>query len=284
VSRSSERHRLRRAPPRKGDASNVGALYIEFDPPEPASLSEDWSLPDRSERLTRNGLYLLSRGLIGASVEAFERACRYDPFHSRAAVCLAESMILMGHYKRAHGLINQALDRFGRNAEVGAARAHVFLHMDDLDTALACSETAIRLAPDSAYAWLIAGETRLRIAEATWSAERHFDSAHAAGDSWPDLDLRIALALVEWGASESAVHLLRDIVQRSDDLPLAWILIGEAYRDLGCRRDARACFRRAAALEPGSAAPRSIRPTRGARLRDMARAIGRFIGSPAKRG
>jgi len=286
VSKSSEQNGSNeRARLRGSEVLNEEALYIEFELPDPTALAEEWNFSDRAEHLARTGHELLARGLFEAGALAFERAGRYDRTHIRATVGLTESLILMGDCERADRVVNDALSRFGRNAELGAARGHVFLHMDDVDSALACCDTAVRLAPHSGYVRIIAGESRLRIAEALWSAEEQFDTARAAADSWPYLDLRIALAFVEWGQAERAVHLLHGVVQQQVDLPLAWMLLGEAYRQLDRRRDARTCYERAAAIEPDSVkAALGDLPRVGERLGELARSIGRLFGAPGRKG
>jgi len=66
----------------------------------------------------------------------------------------------------------------------------------------------------------------------------------------PNQDIRIALAYLEWGAAAYAVGALEAVVVAEPDLPFAWKLLGDAYRQEGRGRQAMASYRRAVELAP----------------------------------
>ena len=226
------------------------ADFIEFELSDPEALSEDYNFTDRAGRRCQTGQRLLMRGYFNEAAESFAQAARSDPSHYQATVALTETLITLGRTDEAAEIIDGRLNRYGRNAELGAARGHIFLHLDDIDNALECCDLAARIAPENAYAWLISGEVRLSVEGASWAAEDSFSQARSARDQWPHLDVRIALAYFEWGHFAAAINLLKHIAMRQPDLPLPWILLGDTHRALGQNADARQAYRRAAELVP----------------------------------
>ena len=145
--------------------------FIEFDLPEPEALRDKWNVPDQADVSYRAGWKLLMRGRFPEATEAFGRAVRYNAAHSRARVARSEVQVMLGHAKDAIIEINAALEQYGGDPLLGAARGHLYLHEDDLDHALECCDIAVRLAPDHAYPRLIAGEARLALRHGFDSAE-----------------------------------------------------------------------------------------------------------------
>lgn len=229
-----------------------GALhaYIEIDLADPHALEQEWNYTDRAERFFRTGYRLLVRGFFEEAEDIFHRATRYAPSHYRATVGRIETLILLGRTDAATTVANEGLARYGRNCELGSARGHVYLHVDDLDHALQCADVATESVPESTYAWLIAGEVRLAMAEAYWSAQECFERARQSPDGWPFLELRIALALLEWGHIEHSLGALQKVLDVEPNLPLAWILMGDAHKIRNDRRGFKRCYARALELVP----------------------------------
>ena len=223
---------------------------IELALDDAPALGLEWNYTDRAERLYQTGHRLLGRGFFGEAAELFERATCYDRAHYAAYVGRSEALILLGRTEEAAQVSDQAMARYGRNCALGAARGHVFLHQDDLDHAFECVDIATANDPESAYAWLVAGEARLALNKAVPFAMACFARGRAAADPWPLLDLRIALAFLEWGHADHARRALEAIAKARPDLPLAWILLGDAHKVEGNRRQSRACYLRAAELVP----------------------------------
>lgn len=247
---------------------------IEFILPNPAALQEDWNYTDRADRLYWTGHRLLERGFFVEADGLFEKATRYDRAHHLAYVGRAETLVVLGANDLAIETLQEAAHRYGRNCALGAALGHLYLHLGHSTEAFECADTAVRNDPCSAYVWLIAGETRLSVKHALRFAENCFDEARKAEDRWPRLDLRIGLAYLEWGPHSRARELLLEYSDRHPDIPLAWMLLGDANRVMGHRRDARACYQRALDLAPDLAAVRrAIGWT--ASLRDVWRGLGR---------
>lgn len=250
------------------------ADFIEFDLPDPAALGEEYNFTDRAGRQYLTGHRLLVRGYFEEAADLFARAARSDPTLYKATVGRTEALILLGCVEEAAEVVDAGLNRYGRSAELGAARGHVFLHLDDVDRALECCDVAVRLAPQSAYAWTISGEVRLSVEGADWAAEASFGTASGARDPWPYLELRIALACLEWGHLNAAANRLNHTVQRDADLPLAWILLGDAHRAAGRGSESRQAYRRAAELVPDLDSVRNALKL-SSRLKDQFR---RFTG------
>jgi len=259
------------------------ADFIEFDLHDPAALGEEYNFTDRAARHYLAGHRLLVRGHFEKAAELFARSGRSDPALYKATVARTETLILLGRVEEAAEVVDAGLNRYGRSAELGAARGHVFLHLDDVDRALECCDLATRLAPQSAYAWTISGEVRLSVEGADWAAEASFGTALSALDPWPYLELRIALACLEWGHLNAAANRLNHALQRDPDLPLGWILLGDVHRAAGRRSESRRAYRRAAELVPDLDSVRNALKL-SSRLKDQFRRftgrLGRLLGPP----
>ena len=235
---------------RRDPASARSPLFIEFDLPDPAALDAEWNYTDRAQQLYRTGHRLIARGFSEEAAGIFKRATRYDRAHYFAYVGQTEALILLGRTEEAANVANATLERYGRNCLIGAARGHIFLHQQEIETANQCAEIAIAGAPEGGYVWLIAGEVRLAMPGALHGAMSCFDRARYRPEGWPNMDVRIGLALLEWGHTREAVRALTQVLKRNPKHPLAWILLGDAHRILGNKKESRECHRRAAELVP----------------------------------
>jgi tetratricopeptide (TPR) repeat protein len=225
-------------------------FFVEFECPDAPALDLEWNYTDRAERIYRAGHRCLARGFFAEALALFQRATHYDSTHYAAYVAQAEALILMKRTEDAARVSDEAMDRYGRNCAIGAARGHVFLHQDDAEQALQFAEIATENDPTSAYAWIIAGEAHVAAGSALPLIMDRFARSRACRDLWPNQDVRIALAYLEWGDAEYAVGTLEAAVAAEPDLPFAWKLLGDGYRREGRSWRAMASYRRAVALAP----------------------------------
>ena len=267
----------RRKKTRRDAAPDGGNPFaLEFDVPNPSALKRNWNYTDRADRLYRTGHRLLSRGFFETANRIFEKATRYDRAHYMAYVGRAEALVMLGENELAVDVVQEAAQRYGRNCALGAALGHLYLHLGHTAEAFDCADIAVRHDPRSAYVWLIAGETRLSIKHGLKYAEECFDEARRAESRWPRLDLRIALALLEWGQHDRARQQLVRITDSNPKLPLAWVLLGDANRVIGLPREARACYKRALDLAPDlESVRRALGATSG--IRNLWHGMGRTI-------
>jgi tetratricopeptide (TPR) repeat protein len=236
--------------------ADTAGSFIELTCPDEAALGRDVNCTDRAERIYQTGHKVLVRGFYAEALALFERATGYDRAHYGAYVAQTEALILLGRTEEAARVANDAMERYGRNCALGAARGHVFLHQNDVDQALECAEIAVQNDPRSAYAWLIAGEARVVSGAGLPQLMNCFMRSSACDAFWPHLNIRISLAFLEWGHAAHALRSLEDIVRDEPNLPLAWMLLGDACRKEGLGRQARASYRRAAELAPDLASAR----------------------------
>ena len=226
------------------------AAFIEFEVEDPAALDQEWNYTDRAERLNRAGHRLLSRGFFPEAAKVFERATRHDRSHAGAAVGSIETLIILGRIAQAADVAHEAIERYGRNCDIGAARAHLFLHEDRVEEAIRYMDIASEHSPDSAYVWLIAGELRVALGRGLEGSEDCFNRARHAPIPWPHLDVRVALAFMEWNEFEPAERILEGVVRRTPRLPLAWLVLGDLHRVRNRPRRARRCYKRLLELVP----------------------------------
>ncbi len=230
--------------------ASTNRFFVEFDCPDAPALDLEWNYTDRAERIYRAGHRCLARGLLAEALALFQRATHYDSTHYAAYVAQAEALILLKRTEEAARVSDEAMDRYGRNCAIGAARGHVFLHQDDSEQAMQFAEIATENDPASAYAWIIAGEAHVAARSPLPVIMRCFTSSRACGDLWPNQEVRIALAYLEWGDAEYAVGALEAVAAAEPDLPFAWKLLGDAYRREGRSRQALDSYRRAVELAP----------------------------------
>lgn len=224
---------------------------LELAPSDLSAADLEAGLTGRADRFYRAGHRLLMRGFYMESVLAFDRAIRHDQSHYDAYVGMAEALVLAGSVQAAADSLEKTMERFGLNCALGSARGHVYLHQRDPDKALECASIANQRDPDCAYAWLIAGESRLALSgKAHQYAAECFESAMAAEVPWPNLKIRIALAHLEWGDPNGAEELLLRITEEEPESPLAWILAGDAAHFSGDSRSAERRYLRALELAP----------------------------------
>jgi tetratricopeptide (TPR) repeat protein len=224
--------------------------FIELECPEPAALDLEWNYTDRAERVYRAGHRCLARGHFAEALALFQRAAHYDATHYAAYVGQCEALVLLGRIEEAARAADEAMSRYGRNCDLGAARGHVLLHQNDAAQALEFTEIATQNDPGSAYAWIIAGEAQIASRGALPHVMHCFARSRACEDPWPHQEVRIALAYLEWGDAAYAVGSLEAVVAAEPDSPLAWKLLGDSYRREGRILRARASYRRAAELAP----------------------------------
>ncbi len=224
--------------------------FIEFACEDASALDLEWNYTDRAERIYQSGHRCLARGFFAEALTLFQRATHYDRTHYAAYVAQSEALVLMGRAAEAAVVADEAMGRYGRNCALGAARGHVYLHQNDVDHALAFAEIATENDPGSAYAWIIAGEAQVAARAELPHSIHCFARSRSCGDLWPHQDVRIALAYLEWGEPSFAAGSLEAVVSAEPEIPLAWKLLGDSYRREGRGRQARASYRRAAALSP----------------------------------
>lgn len=231
-------------------ASPINPFCIETRTTVPEALAEEWNFTDRSERMVRLGHRLMLSGLFEDAAETFGRAIQADQHHFDAYVGRWEAMALVGRAEQAESEADVCLERFGRRCDLGAARAHIYLHRDNASAALEHVEIATENDPDNGYAWLIAGEVRLAQMKDARHAFESFRQARAAPTRPPWLELRIALAMIEWHHLKEAAALLAVEANEDRAVPLLWVLTGDVHRIAGNPAAARKCYRRAAQLVP----------------------------------
>lgn len=277
-------HRGRPSSDASRDADGLSrASFVEFSVDDPAALDQEWNYTDRADRLYQAGHRLFLRGFFAEAAEVFERATRYDRSHYPAYVGWAEALIVLGRNDEAAAVTQDALERYARNCEIGAARGHVFLHQQDLERAVEFLDIATENAPNNAYVWLVAGEVRLAMRGALTGAMDCFARAREAPDRWHRLDVRIALAFLEWGETEHAARALTAILKAHPNVPLAWLLLGDAHRILGRTRESRDCYRRVAELVPDLPSVRralSWKARAAETWRGLRKSLGRVLGPP----
>ena len=219
---------------KRAEKTESNPFFIEFDRPDPAALELEWNLPDPADCAYRTGHRLLARGFFPEALELFERATRYDRAHYDAYVAQSETLILLGRAADAARVSEDAMNRYGRNCALGAARGHVFLHQKDFDRGASNARTSPRrTTPATPMAGSSPARRAWRSASRPTAAMTCFARSRAADERWPHLNVRIALAFLEWGHARCAAGFLEAIVRAEPDLPLAWMLLGDSLPRAG---------------------------------------------------
>lgn len=196
------------------------------------------------------GLVLASRGQFAAATEPLIVALKLAPKDVRVRSA-------MGKVKARLGLGDEAVALFRGNVELapGAVDAHLELAIAladryDLKGALAETDTALRLAPESVSANFNRGRILFdlgRVEEARISLERAGQLAPRA------IEPRYYLALAYKRTAEyaKATTLFQAVVATQPDNVTAWYFLGQCLQQLGKEPEAIVAWRRAAAINPG---------------------------------
>lgn len=273
----------RKKPAEKDEAGE--SFPIELSLPEPNALNLEYNFTDRAERMYEMGHHHLSRGRFQQAVEQFQRATRYDRAHYRAYAGLAETLVIMGRLDEAKECLQKAAERYGRNCMLGAALGHVFLHCNAFESALECVDIAAHNDPDNSYAWLVSGEARLATRMSRPFAMLCFDRCRDCPQPWPRAELRIALAFLEWGPVEEALHMLQRITRKHINWAFGFILLGDAEKVLGHRKESREAYSQALLICPDLEEVRRAlewRASLSRTLQDMKRNISRVMKNAIK--
>jgi tetratricopeptide (TPR) repeat protein len=138
--------------PGKADLDASAPFCLELAPSDLSAATLESGLTGRADRFYRTGHRLMTRGFYAESAQAFDHATRHDRSFYDAYVGLAEALVLAGRVQQAAEALERAMERFGLNCALGAARGHLYLHQQEADKALECASIANQRDPEYAYA------------------------------------------------------------------------------------------------------------------------------------
>jgi tetratricopeptide (TPR) repeat protein len=158
------------------------------------------------------------RGLLPQAARIYEGLLLSHPGHAGLLHLLGVVALQQGDPRRAVELIGQAIAREPGEAPFHANLAEAYRALGQLDQALACCQTALRLSPD-----------------------------------YPEAINSLALTLQTQGKSEAAMEQFRAALQLRPDFAMARNNLGNALLRQGDRQSALAHFRQALESDPNLA-------------------------------
>jgi tetratricopeptide (TPR) repeat protein len=185
----------------------------------------------------------------------FEQALRlygklleFNPNNAAAWAGQVRMLIELGQYREAGVWADKALERFGRDAELLAAKGVALGRSGDLQGALAFSDSAMEERGDAPYVWLARGDVLLARKESR--ADYCFEKAlQVAPQDWfvAWLGARVRYFYNQFAL---ALKLLQQAVELNATHFLVWLELGRCQQALGLAGPARHSFAQARQLNP----------------------------------
>jgi tetratricopeptide (TPR) repeat protein len=207
------------------------------------------------------GLFL--EGRFGAALQAYESATELAPSFFRAHAAAIDALLALGRLDEAQTRAERLLDKFNRNADLGSACAHTYLHrcqrlraagdhegaQERYRQAMQYCEIATESNPQSAYAWLRRGEAALAAIEGLrlLAASGCFQRAVGGRGDWA-LETHVGMIFLEWGWLGEAERWLAGAAERAPSCAAVRFWLGRTCLAGGEVQRARSWFQQALSL------------------------------------
>lgn len=192
----------------------------------------------------------LKTGNYAGAARAYHDAMKRAPGHPDLVAGYAVCLIRLGRAAEVLPMLDDAVRRHPRHADLQFARGLALREADRIEEAVASFDLAARIGNDI-QAWHGKGvcladldrlpEAREAFAEAMKRRPRHVESV-----------LGLATVCVRMGDWEEALRLTERALKIDANSVDAWLTRGRAYRAAHQPRQARTCFDKALALDPGN--------------------------------
>ncbi|MFI5460512.1 MAG: tetratricopeptide repeat protein [Isosphaerales bacterium] len=211
-----------------------------------AALAEE---PDRPDVLHLLGLVTLQRGDSKQAAVLIGRAIAVRPTEAAYHASLAEACWALGELDRAVGCCRTALRLQPDSPEVLCNLGATLVDQGDLDTAIGHFRDALRLRPDFVEAHNNLGNV-LRLMGGKAAALEHFREAVRLDPTASEARSNLGKMLLERGEAQEALGHCQQVLQLRPNSHEAQNNLGNVLYVLGRLDLALACFREAVRLKP----------------------------------
>jgi tetratricopeptide (TPR) repeat protein len=188
------------------------------------------------------------RGDFEAALRAYARVLEFNPQNVTAWSGQVRMLIELGEFREARLWADKALERFGHDAELLAAKAVALGRLGELTEAMALSDAAVEERGDTPYVWLARGDVLLARAEKR--ADYCFTKALAGAPQqwlWPWLASRIHYYYQKFSL---ALKYIAEALALDAGQSVIWLQMGRCQLALGMASAARNSIDQARQLNP----------------------------------
>ena len=203
--------------------------------------------PDLAPAYEFLGIEACQRGDNEGAVEFLQQAVRLDPQSSAAGLYLGEALNNLGRMAEAVPVLEQFLKVSPHTAEPYFQLGQAYLYLKEYQRARECHAAALREDPGFAQACFGLASACERLGE-TDQAQKYREQH---------------VALISQGrqAEQRRVRSGRSEAEVREALASAYVTVGKVYVAHGRMPAARACWDKAAAIDPRAAIPRGVMAT-----------------------
>jgi arylsulfatase A-like enzyme/Tfp pilus assembly protein PilF len=223
------------------------------DVPEP-SLLPDPKDKIEEQNLLHTAMMASENGQLAAARAAFEKILQLDDKSAIALLHLGRFEMDSGNYAKAAGYLRRVHDVRPDDVNAAFEYARALELGGDLLGARDALQASLKLNPHQFAARLMLGRVYLRLND--WkAAEDQFEAAVLLQPGSSEAQIDLAKALVRRKKFSDAVELLEPVAGSSTSDPEVFVLLAEAYAELGRREDAQRAELRAKALQKSKPLP-----------------------------
>ncbi|MBU0641494.1 MAG: tetratricopeptide repeat protein [Planctomycetes bacterium] len=187
-------------------------------------------------------------GEFEAALRLYTRTLTEDRAAVPAWVGQVQMLVQLDECREARMWSDKALELFRNNGELLAAKSQACARLNDIKSALACSDAALQAPGSSPWRWEVRGEALLAKRQSHY--EQCFQRAliEPAAD-WFD---RVVIARIHafYGRVTNALHLLNEAVAMEPTHGFIWHELGYCQRKLGLLPAAQTSFERCLEIRP----------------------------------
>ena len=216
------------------DATNLFTRVVELEPEHPAAWHE-------------LGRALVKSGNAEQGADAFRRQLEIDPHHERAYKSLGWALDKAGDAAGAEAAYRTQLERYPLDHYANAQLGEVLEEQEHCDPAMPYLENALSIKSTDAESRMRLGRCYLRLGD----RERGVATLEPLVESNQVWSLHAAgYAAIEHAAYETAIALLRRVIELDPDHEYAFNNLGRALRHHGQLDEAIAVLRRQIEINP----------------------------------
>jgi tetratricopeptide (TPR) repeat protein len=225
-------------------------------PPAPSQKAavEPAAMPKDAPTFYRAAKAMREAGHFKAATDFYRRAVGFDDHHFDAWIELVDTLVRARRIADADAASLEAYENHKQFRTLYASRALVLAHLGRFPEAMQFSDVSVDAGNEAWYAHTARGEILLRMdvgfkgealalfEQATRLAQNAFEPAFIAG--W---------ALLEAKQYALAASYLAEAAHQCPRAPLAWLCLGDCFRELKFYEQALFYYQRVTELEPASA-------------------------------
>lgn len=210
-------------------------------------------MPNDAPSFYRAARDMRASGHFRAATEFYRKATGLSDHHFDGWVELIDTLVRARRMKEAAAASLDAHEAFKQVRVLYASRALVLAHEGNFNEAMRYSDTSIGAMEKAWYPRFVRGEIQLRMNPATLStALASFEQAIQLADEAWEPALLAGWVLLDARLFALAAGFLAEAAHQNPRAPLAWLCLGDCFRELKFYEQALFYYQRVTELEPAS--------------------------------